>query len=40
MKYDEEVNDVGAVEGGHVENEDDLHSFDVGHGKDVGQRTD
>ena len=40
MKYDEEVNYVGAVEGGHVENEDDFHSLDVGHSQNVGQGTD
>ena len=40
MKYDEEVNYVGAVEGGHVENEDDLQSLDVGHSQNVGQGTD
>ena len=38
MKYNEEVDDVGAVEGGHVEHEDDLDSLDVGRGQKVGQR--
>ena len=38
MKYNDEVDDVGAVEGGHVEHEDDLDPLDVGHGQEVGQR--
>ena len=37
MKYDKEMDDVGAVEGGHVEHEDDLHSLNVDHSQDVGQ---
>ena len=37
MKYNEEVDDVGAVEGGHVKDKDDLHPLDVDHGQDVGQ---
>ena len=37
MKNDKEMDDVGAVEGGHVEHEDDLHSLDVDHSQDVGQ---
>ena len=36
MKYDEEVDDVGAIKGGHVEHEDDLDPLDVGHSQDVG----
>ena len=38
MKYNEEVNDVGAVEGGHVEHEDDLGPLDEDDSQDVGQR--
>ena len=38
MKYNEEVDDVGAVEGGHVEHEDDLGPLDEGDSQDVGQR--
>ena len=38
MKNAEKVDDVGAVEGGHVEHEDDLDPLDVGHGQEVGQR--
>ena len=38
MKNAEEVDNVGAVEGGHVEHEDDLDTLDVGHGQEVGQR--
>ena len=37
MKYNEEVDDVGAVEGGHVKDKDDLHPLDVHHSQDVGQ---
>ena len=37
MKYDKEVDDVGAVEGGHVKHKDDLHSLNVDHSQDVGQ---
>ena len=37
MKNDKEMDDVGAVEGGHVEHKDDLYSLDVDHSQDVGQ---
>ena len=37
MKNAEEVDNVGAVEGCHVEHEDDLDTLDVGHGQEVGQ---
>ena len=37
MKYDEKVDDVGAIKGGHVEHKDDLDPFDKGHRQDEGQ---
>ena len=38
MKYYEEVDDVGAVEGSHVEHKDDLGPLDECDSQDVGQR--
>ena len=38
MKYNEEVDDVGAVEGSHVEHKDDLGPLDECDSQDVGQR--
>ena len=40
MKYYEEVDDVGAVEGGHVEHKDDLGPLDECDSQCVGQRPD
>ena len=40
MKYAEELDDVGAVEGGHVEHKDNFDPLDVGHSQEVGQGPD
>ena len=37
MKYAEKVDDVGAVEGGHVKHQHDLDPLNVGHSQEVGQ---